>query len=595
MTDPGPLFETFNAKKLSSVEVARSFVVPAAFRQIAGVDHCFVIGPRGSGKTTLLRMLHGESLMAWRGKEAVPMRRQIAFSTVFLPADELWASQTTPELAHAAFTVQMLYSFVETAIYRKSSVDNFGNQIHHPVQLDHDMEVSLVEHLVEAWGLRAITPSLNELLHELDITLVRLNRGEISAQSPLLTSDAMSHLAFGIRSFNRVAQQPRHRWALLLDEMELAPPEIHREVRAFVRGGASNLILKVSMSPFDRYAYVYPAGGPVPDHDFQTVYLAGQSRREIHEFTTGLWRETLASRDLEYAPLSQVLGVTQTGRELSQSAVPGELQNFIRRVQSRDADFARWLKTRRFNVESLDDLTYNQRSATIRKILPILLFRESVVSYRRDGRPSRRNRNKSLEPFTGVGAVTSALEGNPRWIKLAFSRMLTHYDPKEKIISRGFQFDALQELANRFESLLRVLPTQRDSSRGMTVARLVDIISSYVHRQNTGPFTPDPQNIFTVGDDIPDDVVDALVLGLYAGAFVQLRSSNSPALLSNFAGQRFRLAYLLAVRDYKEFPLRIGKAVSLARILNDDTTSKRAQAADPPERPDGPAQLDLSF
>ncbi|MGV0747293.1 ORC-CDC6 family AAA ATPase [Mycolicibacter minnesotensis] len=580
--EPATPFDTFNAKKMSAIEVAKSFVVPSYFTTLAGKDHCYIAGPRGSGKTTLLRMLQGETLMGWTGEQASSIRRQIDYSTIFLPTDELWASQTSEASATAAFTAQILYAFTETLIYRRSKIDRYGNPVHLPVSLSHDKEVDFCSQCIKAWGLESANPSIVGLQKELDLYLARVSSGLTDGSSIIERSPALSLISFGIRAFNRTVSQPDHQWALLLDEMELAPTKIHRDVVSFVRGGTANLILKISMSPFDRYVHSFGVeGGPIPGHDFQTIYLFGQNSRDIRVLTNGLWAESLRARGLPHVPLSKALG---TEREPLQSLrnhptpysdVPG----FFRYVQTRDRGFAAWLRRRHIDVEALDQLSYNDRSATVRKVLPLLVFRDALLNYR-DGNVARRSRKKSLEPFTGAGAVTRALEGNPRWIKVAFAHMLNYYDIRTRTINQGFQFDALTELANRFESLLRVLPRRNLKQQTLSVPDLVNKIAAYMNQQNLGTFAPDPQNCFTVDAALPAEVFDALIMGLYAGAFVHVRNRKSPAVLSELSGERFRLAYLLGVRDGREFPLRLGKDVSLYEILQTKSTKKAVQPSD---------------
>jgi hypothetical protein len=594
MNDSTP-FETFNAKKMSAIEVAKSFVVPSYFATLAGKDHCYIAGPRGSGKTTLLRMLQGETLVGWKGVEADAIRSQIDYSSIFLPTDELWASQTSESAATAAFTAQVLYAFVETLAYRTSSADRYGNPVHLPVTLSHDQEVDFCNQCIRAWGLERANPSLLGLQNELDLYLAGLSTGRADGSSIIERATALSLLSFGIRAFNRTVNQPDHQWALLLDEMELAPAEIHRDVVAFVRGGTSNIILKISMSPFDRYKHAFGVeGGPIPGHDFQTVYLFGQSIKDIRNLTNGLWVESLRARRLSPKSMSAALGSERRplqgyrDRPTPYSDVP----TFFRYMRDRDRTFALWLRRRHVDIDSLDSLSYTDRSATVRKVMPLLIFRDALLSFR-EGEPVRRSRKKFLEPFTGAEAITRALEGNPRWIKVAFAYMLNHYDARTETVGQGFQFDALTELANRFESLLRVLPYRPNALSGdsnqvplISVPELVNLLATYMNMQNTGKFMSDPQNCFTVDGELPGAVFDALVTGLYAGAFVHVRNRKSPAVLSDFRGERFRLAYLLGVRDGKEFPLRLGKDVSLMEIM----TSRRH-----PRVAGSPAQLGLDI
>lgn len=517
-----------------------------------------MVGPRGSGKTTLLKMLHGTSLMSWGGREADAVRASVDYSTIFLPADELWARQSDDQNSGLAFTVQILYAFVEAVVYRTSPVDVYGYPTHMPVNISHDGEVDFCRQCIAAWSLENANPSLQGLLAALDLLLLNISSQRISEEHPLAKADPMDLLSFSIRAFNRICGQQAHQWALLLDEMELAPPDIHRSVVSYVRGGTANLIVKITISPFDRFMH-----GAIPVHDFQLIHLSGQSYREIKALTSGLWAESLRSRELKHTPLEDALPTYPSrGRPDHRS----DQRGFLAYVIARDHTFASWLKSRNINIDELDKLSYNEKSATVRKVMPLLVFRDALLGYR-DGRPFRRSRKKSYEPFTGPVPIARALEGNPRWIKVAFSHMLNYYDKSTNTVSPGFQIDAIVQLANRFESLLRVLPRRESAANEVSVVWLVNMIADYMNLANLGPFKADPVNCFVVDAAVSEPVIDALSLGLYAGAFVQVRNRRSDAILSDIRGERFRLAYLLGVRDHREYPLRLGKDVALSEIL----------------------------
>lgn len=566
MTIRETTFATVNAKKLSATQVADSFVEPASFSKIASSDHCFIVGPRGSGKTTLLRMVTGPSLMAWTATNAESVRTSIDYAAIFLPADQLWASQVGKERANAVFAVQMLYALVETMMYRagQSSADS----VHLPVEITAGQESEIVSHCEQLWGVSARVPSFLGLLNALDLKLGQLSDGvDLGA---IAGENSLELLTRGIRAFNRIVGEGERRWALLLDEMELAPPRIHNDVHAFVRGGAPELILKISMSPFDLYMDSYGAGrGPVPGHDFQVVYLADHSRKEATRLTEGLWAGLLRERGMPFVSLAKALGSSQIAPDIGAGSLSdGDAELVVQRAYEADRDFAQWLDSRGIALGDLAELSYNARSATVRKVVPLLIFRDSVLGSMGTGLARRRSRKKRFEPFTGAQAVVSILEGNPRWIKIAFTHMLESFDNRTRTVPAPAQFSALQELAMRFEALLRVLPSRSaNDPGGMQVTHLVDSVGRYFSSRALGAFVPDPPGTFSVDDGLPKSVMDSLVLGLYAGAFYHVRSHDSPAILSSFYGQRFRLSYLLALRDGSEFPLRKGKVVQLSRIL----------------------------
>lgn len=570
MNDDSWAFGTLNAKRMSAAEVARSFVMPDIFQEIAGFDHCFVVGPRGSGKTTLLRMLHGESLALWEGRQATQARERITYSGIFLPSDELWASQASQGTSRTAFAVQMLLGFLDTVEYRIGRRNSEGQKIHLEASLAPQAESQFVRECAAAWGVQPSSNTLPALQVSLDLLLLHLATPG-SARVPIDALGPLELLRFGVRAFNRAVGQPHHRWAVLLDELELAPRSIHNDVQRFVRGGSGELILKVSMSPFDRYMHSFVAGGgaPSPGNDFRAVYLSGQSRRDIYQFTEGLWRETLRQNGLAQVSISKAFGFTAADHPsgvLRNSERP-EVQELFVRTQQQDPTFAAWLRQRDIDASRLDRLSYLERSATVRKVYPLLVFRDALLTFRH-GKPVRRPRKKSVEPFSGASAVSAALEGNPRWIKNAFSELIRVYDPAVRGVLRGFQLDALKSVANRFDALLHVLPRTEGPTASVNIPALVDSIALYFNAQNLGAFTSDPQNCFTVDSNTPKELLDALALALYAGAIVHVRNRKSSAVLHEFAGQRFRLSYLLAVRDRKEFPMRLGRDARLSRIID---------------------------
>lgn len=564
----------FNAKRMTADQVAGSFVVPAEFDRLSSNDHVYVIGPRGSGKTTMLRMLTGETLSAWDGPEADAARRQIDYTSIFVPADELWASQASTGNVRVAFAGQLLLAAIDTMTYRVSGAPD----VHLPASLPTTDEAALTTHFAQLWGLGNILGGFRGLQRALELLLLRLPREDLGEHT-LAAPDSLRLLAPALEAFNREVGQRGHRWALLLDEMELAPPSVHAMVTRFVRGGPPTLTLKISMSPFDRFMEIYGQDAlPAPGNDFDTIYLSGRPVRELRTFTNGLWRSALKSRDLPHRDLAAVLddrAPAPRDRQASERSGIG----LVRSMAGRDPELREWLRRRNVNLNDAASMSYFERSATIRKISPLLVYRDTLLNFR-DGQPVKRSRKKSFEPFTGATAVATILEGNPRWIKSAFAQMLERYDARAQSISAGFQLDALTSVADRFEALLRVLPTRQGAGEAMAPLHLVDTVSRYLRDRNLGPFSADAPNSFVVDFGTPEEVRRALLLCLYAGAIVHLRSRNSPAVLSSFTNERFRLTYLLSVRDGKELPLRLGKDVRLTSVLGVPRTRLQRRPVD---------------
>jgi hypothetical protein len=592
----GALFEALNAKKLTPSEIAAGFVICSQYEQLVGPDHSYLVGPRGSGKTTLLRMLEGDALMQWEHRRAPEFRRRVRFSSVFLPADQLWAAQLrghgdfelSGRIGVAAFGTQMLYSLLETLKYRLGYYHS-AESIHLPTELRHRSEVELVHECAEAWGLNLRASSIIALQQALELRLFEISNliededpdpAQITALSWLRYSP-WAMFRYGVRAINRHTLQPNHRWGLLLDEMELAPPPVHASILANVRGGDKSIVVKLSFSPFDRFiGSNQMVGDAVADNDFKPIYLWYGSRLGGRRFTAGLWRRMITER-FPYRSATAVLGPSKiditggTAQARNSYAQDGSEIALLAKAADDDPGLASFLSSYDIDLQAVDTLAYPVRSATIRKIYPLVVFRNALLDFE-GGVPQRKQRRKVTDCFTGVDAVFAALEGNPRWIKAVFSQFLAIYEGGGRI-PEGTQYDILIDAAERFESLLRVLaPTPAIEPKGQphgngdfSVLDLLDAISTYFSQRNLGQFSADPPSVFKVDRKVSAQVLVALETALSAGAVIHLRGKASPPVLPTLVGERFRLAYLLTIREKKEIPFRIGKAVALSRILRD--------------------------
>lgn len=554
-------FMTFNAKGMSLRQIAETFIPPSSFSQVAGGDHCYLVGPRGSGKTTLLRMLQGECLAAWPHAQAEIYREAVDYATIFLPTDGLWKAQTQTD-GNPAFAIQLFYAFVDRINYRRKHRDLHGNPVHLPVLISDKQEREIVKFIGEVLEMREPL-TFDELIRQLLFTLARIKDSDSLAPQWTFTQ-TITRLQASMKLLNESVGEPGRKWALLLDELELSPPEIHDEVGRFMRESAGGLVIKASVSPFGHRGHVDGFESlAAPGHDFQPIYLSEQSEIDRRSITKGLWSMALAGQEISDRPIEEVLGhskIDPTRRW--DDSVWGELQ----KAAAYDSEFVRWLERKGVSLDPTQSIAYLKKSESLRKAYPLIVFRNEILAPNSLG--SRKGRRVIAAPFAGAESVEKCLEGNPRWIKSAFSLMLRGYSDSTGQVEPNLQYASLRSVADRFYSLLMLVPEWTDQIHpSPPVNELVDSIAGFMHAANTGPFTVDPINGFTVDSNCDAHLHQSVIAGLYAGAIVHQRSGTSPPILRDLEDEKFRLTYLLGVRKNLEYPLRRGKTVKLSRIL----------------------------
>lgn len=565
--------ENYNAKNVPFNIVANGFVEPTSFSEIAGFGHCYLCGPRGCGKTTLLKMLTGKALMAVPEKSpASRWKNIISYSSIFVPADGLWNSQTNEKNSIAAFAAQILRKFVVEMKYRASETDEYSHPVHLPVTLDEAEQLEISKYCAEAWGFHNIAPGFNGLINALDN--YSLN---ITQDSTLSTKDPLQLLLVGIRAFNTIVDEPDRRWALLVDEVEIAPQVILETLSSFVRSGAQELILKLSMSPFDRYGDTFKkTGRPFSGNDFREIDLSSFSDKDLRKFTSGIWDSLLNENDMEGTDeLRVVLGETQWRRayEKNYTAYKEKTKELLSDAKENDPTFKDWLKRKEIDINKLSKYSYNEISATIRKVRPILFFRQAFMKEA----GAKRTRRELPELYSGYDAVVTMLEGNPRWIVTAFYEFLKKYREVGEV-DPGFQYNVLLEIAKNFEALLEVTPDQTGEN-DVGILDIANAVSDCYHSDLIGTFTADPKSSFVIDNEAVSVYKIPLVRGLYAGAFMIAKSSSKLKIGDSLSGQRLRLSYLLAIRTDQEFMTRqTGKSKQLSKILSKEIPIEKEQS-----------------
>lgn len=578
---------SFNARTYSATQVAESFVPPEAFYTLINPVHSVLSGPRGSGKTTLLKMLQPEALERWQHKDAAAVLGAVDYTGVFVATDRIWKQQlepTTPGsdglvrdiIAESAFATQVARELVTTMAWRAHSVAIGAT--HHPrASLTPADELLLVRELSSLLELRVEVPRIESVASAL-IARFR-DHGELqkrarSSQVQLptwLIRDTLSTAEACIRLFNTAAGQPDHQWALLFDEMELAPAAVTESVLDAMRGSQSVLLYKLSLSPVQpEFARLNMPLAGVPGQDFELIRLSSQYA-SAPRFADDLVRAELRKRygsEREITP-QEALGhgrFSSTNREAPGSdpyKVGSPLWKRFESLAKSDPTFAEWLLRKNVDLLHLDQLTPNDRAAKLRKIRNIVVLREH---YRRPHQTGR----KSHDLYTGAEGVTTLVDANPRLLMALLGQLLPADEPTDLPLSRPAQSAAIDSIIERFLSLLRSQPAVKaPNDRLLQVVDLIESIGNELGRRLiNGDFNDNPVTAFQVEPRTPQHLISALQIALNVGAIVHIPNDSGRPIPASLEGEIFRLSYVLAPR-YR-LPLRLGEHRGLRSVLGRD-------------------------
>jgi hypothetical protein len=626
------LYSTFNARALQPSEVAQTFIPPPEFFRLANNSHTFVVGPRGSGKTTLLKMLQQPAIESWAHSMANRLRESIGFTGVFVPTDITFATQLQAvsfdlsvgkQLVNGAYSIHILKAFLSALEYRTGRTEIGAKYKTNRISLSDKQERDFVSELTFALKRNPRTPSFSSLRTNLTSFMSEIKgiseklRSETSSNqleylegNGILELDITRTTAMAIDALEGVTGTKSERWALLCDELELAPPYIVEDLIRRVRSTDDRFLFKLSLSPYvsgetelnDMLTSV--EGGHIKtglsasippaqeNEDFDTIKLWFPSKQDGKDFGRELAQSIIQNRGINDQSIDEILGRSvfdrpKTARRRSNAAyAPGSSRNKrMKRLANSDASFQKYLLSKGIDLdkEMQDD---DMRAKTFRKINSIVIVREA---FRKKDPKKHKNTNgkasdQSIEDHTssrrgrknpgvyaGATAFFAICESNPRFLIGMLNQLLGEGTGKENPlrIDASLQAAVYASATARFRAYLRTVPSPKGISSGSRgLLSLMDLIGKYFYNECVaGPFDDDPDGTFVVDANTYSDLASALQIALNAGAIIWVPEKKDATILTSIRGKRFRLSYLLA--PYYQLPLHLGRQVSLGKILRE--------------------------
>lgn len=579
-TDPTTaVYGSYNARSVDPRVVAERFVAPPQFWDVVSESNTVLTGPRGSGKTTLLKMLAASALEQWQDPQAARARSEVTYSGVFVPADRSWsgqvdslADQFEPELRGAVglatFCIHALRSLSACAAMRVTPAE--GAVSHDRVLMDREAQEQIVAAVWKLWGLTEPVGSftglrfaLSDLLVELG-KLARRARRSASAKTeleghPALDLHPVESMIPFIERFNDAVGQEAHVWMFLIDEIEFLPPLIRSDLLKMMRGRDPRVMQKVSLAPYTAISERDdPLGGWV-GHDYRRVDLTFGDKEDGYEFNRQLVEADLRERkiNLTAEDLLGGSGRFESAPELADAyAAGGDNAAHIASLAEKDASFRRWLVAHHIDADNPGATTGVDRSATLRKAMPIIMLRDEYLHLVGD-RLDRRSR-KQPRTYLGSHSAYAICEGNPRLLKALVSRLASAADSGE--LNDATRVDVLTNASREYELHLRALTVPWALAPGLLPRRLVDKLGHYFEDRVLGEqFDPEPPLSFEIGsgDLQRPGLKDVLAQLIHYGALVPIDES------------RLRLTHMVAPLFH--LPLRRGRAHAFRTIVGPAT------------------------
>jgi hypothetical protein len=593
LQEPPSVFDSFNARAVSAERLAKGFIPSANFGTVSRRAHTLVVGPRGSGKTCLLKMLQPAALNVWTSAEAEGFKKKIDFSGVYIPADISWNQQLKylgadrlPDrlrlrIEAATVTAHVLHAFISTALDRMNITDRSLRRLH--LKLSDRVEMQICETLAKRWKIALSAPTLLSLKHSLRgrgmdiwhqaITCASQGNSDnfsVLEAEPLLNFDFLSEVLYLIEVIDDYTGRKDDRWALLFDELEIAPAWMLEKLILAFRSVGQKLVLKLTISPYTKIGVLASPNAPQSGQDFDLIRLWYGYKQEGRAFSSKLFERVLAENGINDTTPAKILGSSplKGGDESSAGAytIGSSHHKLLLRAYSNDSSFRDYCQKNKLNLNQINLLSEGERASLIRKITPTVIIRDTFR------KPDRGDTSKILQRsrkrptvYSGADTFFEMMEANPRWLIGVLHEMIPIIK-KAGRVTPSKQLELIERTASRFTSMLATYPLGSEGNySSVSLIRALDAIGAYIHKSVVlDHFSSEPFGSFTVDKQTPRAVFDALGTALNAGAIV-LHGSENEHLGEGLLGKRFRLSYILS--PHYKIPLRLSRPFPISAAI----------------------------
>jgi len=591
------LIEATNAKHSSSIEISDSFVPSEHFDAAIVNGHSILLGPRGSGKTTILRMLSNQILPDWKDGRAEYYRSRIAFEGIYIRGDRVWG-EMIKELEKPNFENEQVFDKRKLKDFAKVlSIAAFNSHVFSATMsaLKRSFERYItscspeetkqtktkvlggaLKQIAETLELKNIGLSFDSISYALEKRFQEISTicYQLSLFPEMLNSEKIQNLTYLyiqlpstltliLSCFDKCLNREDHKWALLLDEFEIAPLELQQTVLNDLRSSNKKYIYKVALIPCGAFTEHTRHGGMQSsiNNDYSTIRLWHTHKKNIQDFCISFIEKRYGCHPREIFGETKFASKANDFDRWNQRWLP-EFYN----LKKKDSSFVKYLENKRISLEDVAKkpqlLEYKDR---LRKIAPLVAFRNALMA-EHDSVQSRRSRKALIDFYTGWQALIEISEGNPRWLNIILNEISIKDGEKPSLSDQLAGITQVSQTFNAMIATAALVQNMGVTTKTAPMKLIHDISKAFLDRLLNENFSEDPSLSFKIDDKIDFDTIQSLRIAFNYGAIVPRESSSDINDYHDLKGKNFRISYLLA--PTLSLPLKSERPIALSSLLS---------------------------
>lgn len=581
MNSTGQLYGSFNARYLSYVEVADTFIPNDHYNKLISRNHTLLMGPRGCGKTTLLKMLTMPACQRYDQVNGTFLTKKLPFRSIYIPTDVQWKRQL--DILEKKLGNDNVVEMISRCTVLTTVIESLCNSFSEILRFEllessiSDNEIELSKALIDNWGIRkSIVPTLSSIELYFTSLMTELNAqvnktlligGEISFNE-FFYNNFFDIVRIGCKTCEQVLKIEKKHWSLCFDELEIAPNWLQSELLDLLRSTKQDFIFKLTTAPIvSLYKKIkdeinLTAATEGNDYDVIRVWTSDQkSLKEWRSFCDKIYESKLKSRipKTQFKPATFVFGESYLDLSLKEGFSGVELDYVnddfkegtaswfaFKALAQKDKSFEIFLRKKGIDPSNPIPVNRGQVDEIFRKVKQLVIYR---LHLKRD---TDNLRSRKVVPlYFGVQTVYEICDGNPRiliGLINEFLNLALNEDNSLRALSINEQTRILKNISERY---LLVLSSHPESTIELNdslynIVDLIEKIANYFFKSAVVEhFKMDQQSAFTVDADLPNKLIKLIEFGLHHGAFVYL-DSNRSVDQDGVVNKKFRLSYTLA-------------------------------------------------